>query len=391
MKVLHIITSLSAGGAEVMMKRIIMAMRSPECEATVVGLSGWGVIGEELRDEGMPVLALGGRNGMLYPRQVADLIKAFYRVQPDVVHCWMYHANVAGHALVRIKPKNARPALIVSIRASLHMEREHNSRLRLVPRLDAVLSRYADAIVFNSHRAVRQHAEIGYAVERSTVIPNCFDTEELKPMREEGEQLRREWGCGREPLVGLVARFTKEKDHRNFLFAARMVVERFPGTKFALVGKQCEKSNVVLTRWIAECGLGDAVLLLGERRDVGVVNSAIDVAVSSSLSEGFPNSIGEAMSCGTPCVVTNVGDSGLLVGETGVVVPAADPTSLANAIIKVIGLPHEKRRELGGRARQRVISEFALKTIIRRFARLYEDCVLRKERERGMPQQRGRE
>lgn len=358
-----------------MMKRLVMATRPRNFDVMVIGLTGWGRIGEEIQNQGIPVIALGGSNGILLPWQLVPLVRASRRFRPDVVHCWMYHANLVGHALVWSKCGGRRPALITSVRGALHMENERAAPLRLVYRLDALLSKRSDAIVYNSQRAAEQHAGIGYCVRRSTVIPNCFDTEEFRPRPEEGARFRSRLGCESSPLVGLVARYAKEKDHCNFLQAARLVLNRVPDTRFLLAGKGCDQTNNELMRWVGEYGLSGFIHLLGERSDIGIINSALDVAVSSSLSEGFPNAIGEAMSCATPCVVTDVGDSGLLVGEAGLVVPPADPQALAEAVIRVVGLSGDKRRELGDMARRRVMSEFAMTPVIDRYVALYEKCA----------------
>jgi glycosyltransferase involved in cell wall biosynthesis len=112
--------------------------------------------------------------------------------------------------------------------------------------------------------------------------------------------------------------------------------------------------------------------LLGERNDIPQINAALDIACSSSLGESFPNAIGEAMACSTPCVVTNVGDSEKLVADTGLIVPSADPEALANAIIKLLDKPKAYRQNLGKLARQRIEKNFSIKSIVREYEQLYE-------------------
>ena len=101
------------------------------------------------------------------------------------------------------------------------------------------------------------------------------------------------------------------------------------------------------------------------------INAVLDIACSSSWSEGFPNSIGEAMACGVPCVVTCVGDSDYLVGDTGLAVPARNPQALAQAICQLIEAGPAARRQLGAAARRRIESEFSLPAIARRYEELY--------------------
>jgi len=105
------------------------------------------------------------------------------------------------------------------------------------------------------------------------------------------------------------------------------------------------------------------------------VFAGIDIATMASRSEAFPIVIGEAMACATPCVVTDVGDSAMIVGQTGVVVAPGDPIALANAWQKLIDAGPEIRGRLGMAARQQVESHFALPTIVERYQAIYEDLA----------------
>ena len=373
MRVLHIITSLLTGGAEVMLQKLVRATQPLGYSATVVSLTAASTIGKELQDDGVPVVALGGRGGLLLPNQLVTLARTFRRSQPDVVHCWMYHSNVLGYGIVRLKSPHARPPLITSVRVALDPHYKEKTSTRAIRKLDARLSGAADAVVFNSRRAAEQHASLGYRMDRATVIPNFFDTDRFRPRPEERERLRAAIGCRDGFVIGLVARFDRQKDQHNFLEAARIVAARLPHCRFLLAGRGCDATNSELMRWIGESGLERSVSVLGERRDVEQIQAALDIGVNSSAAEGFPNSIGEAMACGVPCVVTDVGDSAFVVGDTGLVVPPKDPVELARAVIRLVELPTDERRRLGERARERVLMEFSTTPVVERFTRLYEE------------------
>jgi glycosyltransferase involved in cell wall biosynthesis len=105
------------------------------------------------------------------------------------------------------------------------------------------------------------------------------------------------------------------------------------------------------------------------------LTAAFDIACVSSSSEGFPNVIGEAMSCEIPCVVTDVGDSALIVGQTGRVVPPRDSKALAAGLRELIDLGREGRRQIGRTARQRVKELYDLPDIVRRYENLYEELA----------------
>jgi glycosyltransferase involved in cell wall biosynthesis len=172
-------------------------------------------------------------------------------------------------------------------------------------------------------------------------------------------------------LVGLVARFDPQKNHQGFVDAAALILRKQPNVKFIMVGHGINWSNATLVDWINKAGIASSVHLLGQRSDMPLVTAALDVAVNSSLGEGFPNAIGEAMACAVPCVVTDVGDSADIVGETGRVVPAGDPVSLAEEIFQILSLSHEERVKLGQAARKRVAERYEIGAVVERYQVFY--------------------
>jgi glycosyltransferase involved in cell wall biosynthesis len=106
------------------------------------------------------------------------------------------------------------------------------------------------------------------------------------------------------------------------------------------------------------------------------IYSGLDLLCSSSsFSEGFSNVIGEAMACGVPCVVTDVGDSKLIVGETGKVVPPEDPAALASACLESLVLPASQRRAIGSEARKRIEENFSAEKMVASMQAIFEDLI----------------
>jgi glycosyltransferase involved in cell wall biosynthesis len=122
-------------------------------------------------------------------------------------------------------------------------------------------------------------------------------------------------------------------------------------------------------------GVGPRVLLLGDREDVPQLLAALDIVCCSSITEGLPNNIGEAMSAGVPCVVTDAGDTGWLVGDTGRVVPRRDPQALAGALLEMIEIGAEGRNRLGARARERIRREFSMDAHVEQMEQMFEQLV----------------
>jgi glycosyltransferase involved in cell wall biosynthesis len=166
------------------------------------------------------------------------------------------------------------------------------------------------------------------------------------------------------------------KGHETFLRAARMMLDAGADATFVCAGREVVPTNPTLMGLVGELGLGDRVHLLGERDDTARLFAAFDVTCcSSSWGEGFPNVIGESMACGTPCVVTDVGDAPAAVGQTGVVVPPRNPEALGQAILQLLSLAPDLRRDLGDAARRRVQTEFPLPRYGERFAALYRQIL----------------
>ena len=143
-----------------------------------------------------------------------------------------------------------------------------------------------------------------------------------------------------------------------------------------MAGQDVAAGNGELERAIELAGMTGRFFLLGRRADAPSVIAALDMLVSASgFGEAFPNVLGEAMACGVPCVATNVGDSALIVGDTGRIVQAGDEHALSEAMQAVLKLPMLDRQALGAAARRRVEEMFDMGTVVRRFERLYLGLV----------------
>ncbi len=239
----------------------------------------------------------------------------------------------------------------------------------------ARLSRLLPTRIVCCSEASRQvHVGLGYPPERMVMIPNGTDLATYRPDPLARLLVREELGIPHEaPLIGLVARFHPMKDHLTFIRAADLIQSERPEAHFLLCGDGVTWENRELATWIERVGLRSRFHLLGRRDDLPQLNSALDIASSSSYyGEAFPLVIGEAMACGVPCVVTDVGDSALIVGETGYIVPPQNPEALAAGWLRMLNQTPEARQALGKDARRRIEARFALKTVVRRYEHLYD-------------------
>jgi glycosyltransferase involved in cell wall biosynthesis len=234
-----------------------------------------------------------------------------------------------------------------------------------------MLSGIPSVILTNSSEARRFHVGLGYRASGWEVIPNGLDPEQFRPDPAARHRLLGELGLHEAPfLIGLIARFDPMKDHSTFVRAACRMLERGRDVHFVLAGRGVCRENPGMSAMIPE-KWAERFHLLGERRDIERVTAGLSVASLASLGEGFPNVVCEAMSCGVPCVVMDVGDAASLVGETGAVVPPGDPSALADAWDRLMAMPEEARAGLGEAARKRVRDLYDIRVISKRYESLY--------------------
>jgi glycosyltransferase involved in cell wall biosynthesis len=209
-------------------------------------------------------------------------------------------------------------------------------------------------------------------------MPNSLDLDGFKPDAEARSWLRSLLGLNPQArLLGLIARLHPMKDHRTFIKAAGLLAKENPDLHFVLVGKGLEKDSGYINGLIAATGAANRFHLLGFRRDVNRITAGLDIACSSSSNgEGSPNVVAEAMACGVLCVVTDVGDSSLIVQELGRVVRPRDPEAFAQACRELLAIPPSQRRALGAAARARVEECFSLPKSVARYESLYERLAL---------------
>jgi glycosyltransferase involved in cell wall biosynthesis len=369
MKVCHVITGLEVGGAELALCGLLEALREPD--NTVVALRGESALSARVADLA-PLSHLGMNPGRATPADVLRLRNILRRDRPDVIHAWMYHANLA----TSLAMTGLRTPVIWGIHHSLSDLASEKRKTRAVIRANAWLSRSPTRIRYVSALAAKQHSRFGFSARRALVVPNGYDTDTLRPDPAARAQARRELGIDDGALViGMIARVHPTKDHGNFLEAAARFLARHPDTVFVLVGEGASEDNPSLLATIEQLGLRAQVRLCGQRTDVPALNAAFDIATLSSRGEAFPNAVAEAMACGTPCVATDVGDAALIIGDTGVVVSPRDADALTEGWTRLAALSAAEREALGRRARARIVEHFARRAIAHRFVGLYRELV----------------
>lgn len=375
-KIIYLTTGLSTGGAEMMLYNLLAKINRQKFEPIVVSLLDKGRFGEEIEQLDIPVYSLGMNLGISTIQTAKKLIKLMEKLQPDLIQGWMYHGNIAAQLVKFISKQNI--PILWSIHHSLHSLSSEKFLTQALIRLGGVTAKSVRQIAFVSQKSRLQHRKLGYAAAYNAIIPNGFDTSLFKPSVQIREHFRQELQLPSDALlIGSIARYHPMKDHANLLRAAKILKQNYPEAYFVLVGTDVNEENTALTNLIAELEIGDRVFLLGERRDIPQITPALDIMTSSSaFGEAFPLVIGEAMACAVPCVATDLGDSAWLIGETGKVVPVKNPEALAIGWQELISLGTEERQTLGEVARQRIMDNFSLDSVVAKYESLYEQAVM---------------
>ena len=354
-----------------MLSRLVIGMDRQRFLNRVVSLTRPGHLGHGIQRSGIQVHSLLMQRGIPNPLGIWRLTRYLQKERPDILQTWLYHADLLG---VLIGKLTKIPVIAWNVRCSEMDMKRYHPLSRLVRYLLIRFSPVPKMVLFNSKAGKQFHEQLGYRPCNSYIMPNGIDLDRFSPDQSARTKLRCELGISNNILlIGLVARFDPMKDHTTFLRATRLVSTSHPNVHFILAGTSVDDQNSELTNSITALNLKDNVHLLGERKDVRAILAGLDVVSSSSaFGEGFPNIIVEAMACGVPCVVTNVGDSSWIVGKTGRVVPPKNPEALATAWSELIEMKKEERYKLGLAARQRIKGQFDIAKVVNRYQQCYE-------------------
>jgi len=377
-KVLHLTSSFSlSGGAEADLSRLVSHMDPSRFSNTIVTMTegvGYDLVRERLAKSGVTVYSLGMRRGVANPVAAVRLFQIVRRIQPRIMQTWMYHADLLG--LLAGKWEGV-PSIAWNIQCSSLDSAGFSWMSRLVRRLLVSLSSFPDVVLANSQSGLEFHRALGYNPRSWLYMPNSLDLDSFRPDDEAGAWLRSLLLLpSRARLIGLIGRLHPVKDHATFIKAAGLLASENPDLHFVLVGKGVEERNGYINGLLGATSAADRFHLLGFRSDVNHITAGLDIACCSSLSEGTPNVVTEAMACGVLCVVTDVGDSSLILQELGRVVRPRDPEAFAQACRELLAIPRSQRRALGAAARARVEECFSLPKSVARYESLYERLAL---------------
>jgi glycosyltransferase involved in cell wall biosynthesis len=360
-RIVFLIRSLGQGGAEHQLATLVKAMDKDRFDVTVITFYSGGHFERELAASNIRLISLRKRGRWDVVRFLWRLYGELKRLSPNILHSYLVEPNLVA---VLLKPLFRSMKIVWGIRAS-NMELENYDWFaRANFRLQCFTSHFADLIILNSEAGRLYHLARGFPVQKCVVIHGGVDLDRFKPDPEAGKRIRAAWGVpDYASLIGLVGRLDPMKDHATFIKAAAEVSLERSDVRFVCVGGGPEERAMRLRQLADELGIANRMTWTGARDDMAAAYNALDIVCSSSCGEGFPNAIAEAMACGVTCVVTSVGDSALLVNDTGIVVPPRDPHALAEGL--KLGLNLLESRQTPN-TRARIAANFSLRQLVNR-------------------------
>ena len=372
LKVLHIISGLNMGGAEVALNRLITNFNDNNYCHIVVSLTKGGSIMEALKMVNVRVYEFDFKKNFI--KDFFKLLVLLKNTKPDIVNTWMYHANLIGGIAAYIL---GHKRIIWSLRTT-DVRKGSKILTIFIRKISALFSYFIPKkIVCVAEAVLQAHQEIGYCKNKMIIIHNGFDASKIIFNKIERQRLRDQFGFkSSEVIIGSVGRFNKAKDHKNFIHAAAIIIKEKPNVKFLMVGKDLENDNVLINKWAKDVHVSSKLILLGERQDISNCLSAMDIFCLHSSREGFPNSLAEAMLVGLPCISTAVGDVEILIRDIGLMVPKENSPALAKGLIELIEMPSKERSLMGQKARKKIYEEFSIYDTCERYKELYGKLLM---------------
>jgi glycosyltransferase involved in cell wall biosynthesis len=352
MKIIHVVYSLEMGGAEILVAQLCRLQREHGHDVSVIAYSNLGTLGEQLVAEGFSILVLGEA---AFPKTFVRFVSAFRRLRPDVVHCH----NPAPTLQAAIPARLVGTGSVLSTRHSLvapPYNLSEEKTFNFVARFCNWVVGICDATCENLRQIPGAHRE------KIVRIYNGVDP--IIPAPPESRPAKKGF------TLLFVGRLAPIKDLSTLIRAAALAIRRVPDLHLWIVGDGAERSR--LESLVAELGAGENVTFWGERLDVAGFFSAADIYCMSSLSEGLPMSLLQAMSAGLPAVVTDVGGMAEVVrnASAGLTTAVGNAEAMADAIVQLASDP-EHRRVLGKNARNAYLQDFTLERMETSYRELY--------------------
>jgi len=370
MKILYVVSDLASGGAQIALGRFLKVLDREKFRPCVISLSEGGEQADYIRSLGIDVQSFDMRGFFSLAPSFMKFLSAVKKINPDVIHGWMYHGNAAALFAGAVCPA---AGLLWSVRCSDFDLSKYGLMTRLAFFINRKFSSSPAKIIYNSNAGKKYHEEQGFCPAASVVIQNGVDTEYFRPAPEKKNEYREKYGIDDGvKLIGMASRYDPMKDFGTLFgaFAAARAVN--PDTALILCGKGIDKSNKALMATAEKYGVDDGVILAGHIKEMNEFYPMLDLFVLSSRSEGFPNVLAEAAACGAPVLSSKCGDAEEIIGAEKIV-PVGDIKALSEKIIKTMAMGKEEAVIEVSKTVCRIREKFDARAEAEKFERIYGD------------------
>lgn len=371
-KVVHIINSLDKGGAELMLFKFLKNYKEENFSNTVICLNSSATMSSIFKQNNLNVMYIKTDNILDFFICIKIIFKHIQTIKPDLVMSWLHISDLIG---ILIKIKFPKVKLIWNLRCSSPEIKILGLRNWILVHFLSLFSKIPNCILANSVHGLESHIATGYLPQKQKVIPNGFDTNQFKPENKTNLNFfkNKKNLASNDFLIGYVGKNSKIKGLDLFIKSAGIISKKYKNVKFIFIGKDLILKNKFMFNLLNSNNCLEKSILLGEVKDLENIICHFDILSLTSRSEGFPNVIGEAMCSGVPCVSTNVGDCKIIIGDTGLIVNSFEPIDIAKAWESLYKMSSNERKNLGNKARKRIISQFSLSNIVKQYTELILD------------------
>lgn len=355
----HVITNFAGvGGAEMMLARLIQCTEE-QYRHVIISLMNTSETYQTTLKRCQSYYALGwnGLNTLGTMRKLRGLLK---QLQPKSMQCWMYHANVL--ASLSVMGWQQRPKLIWGIHHSLASPKEESISTKVALNLSKWLSARADGIVYCAHSSLEQHGQFGFKNRHQHVIANGVFLDKFQPNPKLHDPL----------VIGFAGRYHSAKGY-PYLFET-MGLLKDENIIFKIAGSGASLDNPEVKALFEQYQLdAKKVHLLDQISDMPAFYQAIDAFLMTSITEGFPNVLVEAMASGLPCISTDVGDAKYIVQDLGEIVPPRNAQALEKAILAYAEKSTAEKFALKQATRERVEQNFSIETVSKQYVQVWSE------------------
>ena len=353
----HVITNFAGvGGAEMMLARLIQQTQD-QYNHVIIALIKTSEVYAETLAQCQSYYALGW-NGLNTLGTIAKLRHLLKSIAPKTVQCWMYHANVlTSLSCIGFSPK---PEIFWGIHHSLASPKEESLSTKVALVMSKVLAAQPKGVIYCAHSSLQQHQRFGLKNNNAQVIANGVFLDNFQPNPELHEP------C----VIGFAGRYHTAKGY-PYLFATLAKLKDQP-IIFKIAGSGASLENPEVKALFEQYQLDkNKVHLLDQVSDMPAFYQSVDAFLMTSITEGFPNVLVEAMASGLPCISTDVGDAKYIVDQLGAIVPPRDPEALANAILDYVHSSQAEKLQLKQASRARVEQHFSIESVSQQYLEMW--------------------